>query len=29
MQIARGQLDFQFLAQDFQIQECGSQDFLI
>ena len=28
-QIAPGQLDFQFLAQDFQIQEGGSQDFLI
>ena len=27
--IAPGQLDFQFLAQDFQIQEGGSQDFLI
>ena len=24
-----GQLDFQFLSQDFQIQESGSQDFLI
>ena len=23
------QLDFQFLAQDFQIEEGGSQDFLI
>ena len=28
-QIARGQLDLKFLAQDFQIQEGGSQDFLI
>ena len=28
-QITRGQLDFQFLAQVFQIQEGGSQDFLI
>ena len=28
-QTARGQLDFQFLAQDFQIEEDGSQDFLI
>ena len=28
-QTARGQLDFQFLAQDFQIEEGGSQDFLI
>ena len=26
--IAPGQLDFQFLAQDFQIQKGGSQDFL-
>ena len=25
----RGQLDFQFLAQDFKIEEGGSQDFLI
>ena len=28
-QTARGQLDLQFLAQDFQIEEGGSQDFLI
>ena len=28
-QIAPGQLDFQFLAQDFQITEGGSQNFLI
>ena len=25
----RGQLDFQFSAKDFQIEEGGSQDFLI
>ena len=29
LQTARGQLDFQFLAQEFQIEEGGSQDFLI
>ena len=29
MQTGRGHLDFQFLAQDFQIEEGGSQDFLI
>ena len=28
-QTARWQLDFQFLAQDFQIEEGGSQEFLI
>ena len=28
-QTAHRQLDFQFLAQDFQIEEGGSQDFLI
>ena len=28
-QTARVQLDFQFLAQNFQIEEGGSQDFLI
>ena len=29
VQTVRGLLDFQFLAQDLQIEEGGSQDFLI